>query len=86
MPKHFYELAQDRDKAEPLGPKCQRLIKLGIAVGIGSKGVVLSHDTQALDEGITPDEIRHVILQSLTTAGFPKMIVAIRWAKQIIHR
>jgi alkylhydroperoxidase/carboxymuconolactone decarboxylase family protein YurZ len=59
---------------------------LGIAIGIGSEGDVQSHVLQAIGEGIAPDEIRHAILQSLTTAGFPKMIVAMRWAEEIIDK
>ena len=82
----FDKLAQDCHKAGPLDAKNRRLVKLGIAIGIGSEGDVQSHVLQALDEGITPDEIRHAVLQSLTTAGFPQMIVAMRWAEEIINR
>ena len=82
----FNKLAQDCHQAGPLDMKCRRLIKLGIAIGIGSEGDVQSHVIQALDEGITPDEIRHAILQTLTTAGFPQMIVAMRWAEEIIGK
>jgi len=82
--KDFDKLAQACHQAGPLDTKVRRLIKLGIAIGIGSEGDVQSHVIQALDEGITPDEIRHAILQSLTTAGFPQMIVAMRWAEEII--
>ena len=84
--KDFDKLAQDCHQAGPLGIKCRRLIKLGIAIGIGSEGDVQSHVIQALDEGISLDEIRHAILQTLTTAGFPQMIVAMRWAEEIIGK
>lgn len=84
--KDFDKLAQDCHQAGPLEKKCRRLIKLGIAIGIGSEGDVQSHVIQALDEGITSDEIRHAILQTLTTAGFPQMIVAMRWAEEIIGK
>jgi alkylhydroperoxidase/carboxymuconolactone decarboxylase family protein YurZ len=84
--KDFDKLAQDCHEAGPLDQKCRRFTKLGIAVGIGSEGDVQSHVIQALDEGITPDEIRHAILQSLTTAGFPQMIVAMSWAEEIIQK
>ena len=82
----FGQLAQACHQAGPLDTKSRRLIKVGIAIGIGSEGDLQSHVIQALEEGVTADEIRHAILQSLTTAGFPKMIVAMRWAEEIIGK
>ena len=84
--KDFDKLSQDCQEAGPLDLKCRRLIKLGIAIGIGSEGDVQSHVIQALNEGINADEIRHAILQTLTTAGFPQMIVAMRSAEEIIGK
>ena len=80
----FGQRARACHQAGPLDTKSRRLIKVGIAIGIGSEGDLQSHVIQALEEGVTADEIRHAILQSLTTAGFPKMIVAMRWAEEII--
>jgi alkylhydroperoxidase/carboxymuconolactone decarboxylase family protein YurZ len=82
----FDNLAQGCHEAGPLDLKIRRLVKLGIAIGIGSEGDVQSHVIQALNEGITPDEIRHAILLALTTAGFPKMIVSMRWAEEVISK
>ncbi len=82
----FDKLAQACHKAGPLDLKVRRLVKLGIATGIGSEGDVQSHVIQALNEGITPDEIRHAILLALTTIGFPQMIVAMRRAEEIISK
>lgn len=80
----FDELAAYCAKAGPLDKKTQHLIKLGIAIGIGSEGDVQNITGQALDNGVTPDEIRQAILLSVTTAGFPVMIVAMQWAEEII--
>jgi alkylhydroperoxidase/carboxymuconolactone decarboxylase family protein YurZ len=80
----FSKLAKACHQAGPLDEKCRRLVKLGIAIGIGSEGDVQSHVSQAITEGITPEEIRHAILQTLTTAGFPRMIEAMMWAEDII--
>lgn len=78
------QLAQDCAKAGPLNKKTQHLVKLGIAIGIGSEGDVQNLTAQALADGISPDEIRHAVLLSVTTAGFPAMIVAMQWAEEII--
>ncbi|MBN1370003.1 MAG: carboxymuconolactone decarboxylase family protein [Dehalococcoidaceae bacterium] len=82
--RDFEQLAQRCHQSGPLDEKCRRLVKLGIAIGIGSQGDIQSHVIQALDEGLTPEEIRHAVLQAITTAGFPRMIVAMVWADEII--
>jgi alkylhydroperoxidase/carboxymuconolactone decarboxylase family protein YurZ len=40
---------------------------------------------RALDEGLTPAEIEHAVLLSLTTVGFPAMIAALKWAREVLH-
>ena len=82
--KCYDQLAQDCATAGPLSKKTQHLVKLGIAIGIGSEGDVQNLTAQALAAGINPDEIRHAVLLSVTTAGFPAMIVAMQWAEEII--
>jgi alkylhydroperoxidase/carboxymuconolactone decarboxylase family protein YurZ len=34
--------------------------------------------------GISPDELRHVVLLAFTTAGFPTMIAAMKWVEEVI--
>jgi len=80
----FDELERICAKAGPLDKKTQHLIKLGIAIGISSEGDVQNITAQALKNGATPDEIRHAVLLSVTTAGFPAMIVAMQSAEEII--
>jgi alkylhydroperoxidase/carboxymuconolactone decarboxylase family protein YurZ len=40
----------------------------------------------ALAEGVSPDEIRHAILLSITTIGFPNGQAALSWAEDIMRR
>lgn len=80
----FDQLALSCTKAGPLNKKTQLLIKLGVAIGIGSEGDVQNLTMQALADGVSPDEIRHAVLLSVTTAGFPAMVVAMQWAEEII--
>jgi len=79
-------LANACHKAGPLDRKTRRLIKLGIAIGLNSEGGVRSHARRALEEGITPDEIRHAVLLAFTTAGFPYMIAAYKWVEEVLAR
>src|SRR5579884_4423590 len=69
----------------PLDKRTRELVKLGIAVGKRHEGAVHSHVRRALDAGATPEEIRHVILLSMTTIGFPNMMAALTWAEDVLN-
>ena len=84
MAGSFDALASACAKAGPLNKKSQHLVKLGVAVGLGSEGDVQNLAMQALAGGVSPDEIRHAVLLSVTTAGFPAMIVAMQWVEEIV--
>jgi 4-carboxymuconolactone decarboxylase len=84
--KSFDHLAADCSEAGPLDAKTQRLVKLGVAIGIGSEGDVQNLTMQALADKTTPDEIRHAILLSVTTAGFPAMIASMQLAEEVISK
>jgi alkylhydroperoxidase/carboxymuconolactone decarboxylase family protein YurZ len=71
-------------EAGPLDQRTRRLVKLGIAVGAEAEGGVRSHVRKALAEGISPREIEHAILLSFTTAGFPAMVAALKWAREVL--
>lgn len=75
--KAYEKLGDLCHRAGPLDEKTRRLIKLGIAIGLGSQGAIKSHTRRAISMGISPEEIRHTVLLSLTTIGFPKMISAL---------
>jgi alkylhydroperoxidase/carboxymuconolactone decarboxylase family protein YurZ len=84
--KAYDVLANGCHEWGPLDGKTRRLIKLGIAIGISSEGAVRSHSRRALQEGISPDELRHAALMALTTAGFPAMIASIKWMEEVIEK
>jgi alkylhydroperoxidase/carboxymuconolactone decarboxylase family protein YurZ len=73
-------------QAGPIDQKFQDLIKLGISIGANSRGAVMSHTRKALLSGAAPDEILHVVLLSLTTTGFPNMIAAMGWVKEVLGK
>ncbi|MBI1295611.1 carboxymuconolactone decarboxylase family protein [bacterium] len=68
----------------PLEETTRDLVKLALAIGIGSEGAVHSHTRKALASGATPEEIRQVVLLSLPTIGFPKMMAALTWVEDIL--
>lgn len=84
--KAYDALAAGCHQWGPLDKKTRRLVKLGIAVGLSSEGGVRSHARRALEEGISPDEVRHAVLMAFTTAGFPYMIAAMKWVEEVIEK
>ena len=83
--KDYKQLGQTCREAGPLDQKCQDLIKLGIAMGVNSRGAVMSHTRKALESGATAEEIAHAVLLSLTTTGFPNMIAALQWVEEVLQ-
>ncbi len=75
----FEDLANECHQAGPLDAKTRRLVKLGIALGAGLEGGAHAQVRNALAEGITPEELRHVALLSLTSIGFPASMAALTW-------
>jgi 4-carboxymuconolactone decarboxylase len=73
-------------RAGPLSEREQRLVKLGIAVGLSSEGGVRSHVRRGLVEGLTRSELLHAIVIAVPTAGFPATAAAYRWACQVLDR
>lgn len=68
----------------PLSEREQRLVKLGIAVGLSSEGAVRSHVRRGLNTGLSPAELLHAITIAIPTAGFPATAAAYRWAHEVL--
>jgi 4-carboxymuconolactone decarboxylase len=90
--QQFPEIAEAYDELAvrchgwgPLDEKTRRLVKLGVAIGLSSEGGVRSHARRALQEGITPDELRHAVILAFTTSGFPTMVAAFKWVEEVIR-
>jgi len=82
----YRELGDAVFESGPLNAKTQALVKLGVAVGARMEGAVHSHVRKCREAGVTPDEIRHAILQATTTLGFPNMMAALSWADDILEK
>lgn len=70
----------------PLDAKTRRLVKLALSIGTESEGAVHSHARRALDEGITADELRHVMLLAIPTLGLPAAVKAMTWIDDIVGK
>ncbi len=71
--------------AGPLDERTLRIAKLGIAVGAQAEGAVRSGTRKALAAGATPAEIEQVALLALTTRGFPAVVAAWGWMREVLE-
>ena len=70
----------------PLNAKTRRLVKLALAIGSSSEGAVHSHVRRALDEGVKPEELRHVMLLAIPTLGLSAAVKALTWIDDIVDQ
>lgn len=70
--------------AGPLDEKTRSLVKLAISIGARMDGAAKSHAHKALEAGATPEEIRHVVVLSAPTIGFPNMMAGLSSIDEII--
>jgi len=67
----------------PLDSRLLQLVQLAAAAAIRSEGAVHSHARRALDEGATPDEIRHAVISLTSTIGFPNVTASLSWCEDV---
>lgn len=84
LAKAYDALGDACRRAGPLSEREQRLVKLGMAVGLSSEGGVRSHVRRGLAEGLTAEELLHAILIAVPTTGFPATAAAFTWAREVI--
>jgi 4-carboxymuconolactone decarboxylase len=70
--------------AGPLDERTQRLVKLGLAIGAVAEGSVRSNARKALDLGVSTDELHHVAMLAITTAGLPTAIAGLQWIDEVL--
>lgn len=81
--QEYADLGKACSEAGPLDDDTKRLVKLGLAVGAQSEGAVHSHVRRAHEEGVDPEELRHVAILSIPTIGFPKAMAALTWIEDL---
>jgi 4-carboxymuconolactone decarboxylase len=81
----YDQLGKAIAESGPLSKKDIARAKLAIAVGARMEGAVHSHCRRALEAGVTPDEIRHIVLLGTTTLGFPSMMATLSWVDDVLR-
>jgi len=83
--KAYEQLGAATRAAGPLDAKTRALVGLAIAVGARHEGAVHSHTRKALEAGCSPAQVRHAVLLSVTTMGFPNMMAALSWVDDVLR-
>ena len=99
-PKHYRRLKKEqpefiaaweaigksvREKG-PISAKTAHLIQLAAAAAVHSEGAVHSHVRRLLELGANASEIRHAIMLTAATIGFPTVMAALSWADDILEQ
>jgi alkylhydroperoxidase/carboxymuconolactone decarboxylase family protein YurZ len=84
--KAFAALGKACHETGPLDEKMRRLVKLGIAVAARHEGAVHSATRNALNAGLSPEEMFQVAILSITTIGWPAAYAAMTWINEIIAK
>lgn len=82
--KAYKALGDAAMSSGPLSKKEIQLVKIGISLGAKLESAVRSHTRKALEAGATPDEVRHAIMASVTTIGFPTMMAGLKWVEDLL--
>ncbi|HEY0800177.1 MAG TPA: carboxymuconolactone decarboxylase family protein [Steroidobacteraceae bacterium] len=66
--------------------KTVHLVQLSAAAAIRSEGAVHSHVRRALSAGATADDIRHALIATTSTIGFPNVLAALSWSDDVLEK
>ncbi len=84
--KAYEALGHACARTGPLDAKTRELVKLGMAIGARLEGAVHAHTRRALEAGVAPEEIRHVVALTAPTLGFPTAVAAFTWVEELLGR
>ena len=80
----YESLTDEIRRAGPLSGREVALVKLAISVGARMEGAAHAHARKALAQGIEPQALEHVALLACPTIGFPNMMAARGWIRDIL--
>jgi len=71
--------------AGPLTSREVALAKLAISIGARMQGSAHAHARKALAQGIDATALEHVAMLSAPTIGFPNMMAALGWVRDVLR-
>jgi alkylhydroperoxidase/carboxymuconolactone decarboxylase family protein YurZ len=80
----FKQLGDSCHEAGPLDDRTRRLVKVALAVAAGLEGATHSAVRNAVDAGVSGEEIEHVVVLSVTTIGWPATVRGWTWVQDVL--
>src|SRR6266542_1708504 len=77
----FEELGRRLHETGTLSERERRLVKLGIAIGLGTEGGVHSAVRFAFAGGCSKEDVSHAVRLAITTIGWPRALAAMSWVE-----
>jgi 4-carboxymuconolactone decarboxylase len=81
-----WNLISEAGASGPVDEKTARLIKLGIAVGALREGAVHASVRKGLAQGLSMEEMEHVVVLAAGTIGLPAAVSVFLWIRDIPKR
>ena len=82
----YEQLGEAVRAAGPLADREVALVKLALSIGARMEGAAHAHGRKALAQGIEPAALEHVAILSCPTIGFPAMMMALGWVRDVTTR
>ncbi len=79
----YERLGEEVRAAGLLSPREVALVKLAISVGALMEGSAHAHARKAQAQGVQAADLEHVVLLSCPTIGFPNMMAALGWVRDV---
>lgn len=80
----YHALGRAAGEAGPLSEREQRLVKLALALAVGSEGATHSHARRALREGLSEAELRQIALLGVTSLGWSQAMRGLAWIEDVV--
>ena len=82
-----YEQLGDAVRAAgPLSAREVALVKLALSIGARMEGAAHAHARKALAQDVDAAALEHVAILSCPTVGFPAMMMALGWVRDVTGR
>ncbi len=79
----YEQLGEAIRDAGPLSAREVALVKLAISIGARMEGSAHAHARKAQAQGVEAADLEHVVLLSCPTIGFPNMMAALGWVRDV---
>ena len=70
---------------EGLDRKTRSIVTVSMLIALNAHGALKGHVRGALNNGVSPDEIREVVMHAAVYCGYPAALAAMKVAREVIE-